>query len=195
LRISGVAWAGWLYQAPKDYEECIEEAQSVGSDQRASLIADCGVRFAGRRKSGGGYTYNDFMQNRSFDIAGPNPSPEELKQIDREYVAYLAAERKNAIAAELAKKQNEQLQADLERAQLPSDSTATVGPPLVITPKNLALRAAPKNVDRSKTIGCNDDTLSCGWSKFSEKLRSAYMSFSLPRGLESGIGQMHRAWP
>jgi hypothetical protein len=173
----GLSARWWLYQAPTDYEECTEEAQSRASDQRASLITDCGVKFAGRRKSGGGYAYYDFMQNRHFDIAGPNPSPEELKQIDREYVAYLAAERQNAIAAALAKKQNEQIKANVERAQQPNVSTASVGPPLVITPKNL-VEAEPKNIDRPKRTSCDDDTLACSWTKFSEKLRGAFDSTS-----------------
>jgi hypothetical protein len=55
------------------------------------------VQFAGRRKMGGGYTYYDFMQNRHFDISGPNPSPEEMRQIDQEYTAYLGDQRRESI--------------------------------------------------------------------------------------------------
>jgi len=51
-------------------------------------MTECNVRFAGRRKADGGYTYYDFMQDRIFDIAGPNPTAEERKQIDREYINY-----------------------------------------------------------------------------------------------------------
>ncbi len=51
--------------------------------RRAAALAECNAKFAGRRKPGGGYTYYDFMQNRSFDIAGPNPTPEEQRKIDR----------------------------------------------------------------------------------------------------------------
>src|SRR5260370_814686 len=90
------------------------------------------------------------MQNRHFDIAGPNPSPEELKQIDYEYTAYLDVQRRNAIAAALAKKQSEQIQADSEKAQQPTGSTSSVGPPMVITPTNLPATGAKESVDRSR---------------------------------------------
>ena len=46
-----------------------------GGDEggKTASLAECNAKFAGRRKPGGGYTYFDFMQNRSFDIAGPEP--------------------------------------------------------------------------------------------------------------------------
>jgi hypothetical protein len=79
--------------------------------------------------------YYDFMLDRSFYIAGPNPTAGERKQIDREYIEFLDAQRRETISAELAKRQNEQLRADLEDARQP------VGPPLVLTPKNPSLAA------------------------------------------------------
>jgi hypothetical protein len=160
---------GWWHQAPRDYEECVNEVGS--SDQRASLLTDCGVKFAARRKDGGGYTYFDFMQNRSFDLTGPNPSPEERKQMDREYIAYLAAERQKAIVAET--KKNEQVKADLENVKQPTDSISSVGPPLVIIPKT-PTSLGPKNYDRLKATTCNDDSLSCSWSKLSMKLKESF---------------------
>jgi hypothetical protein len=72
-------------------------------------MTDCGVRFAGRRKESGGYTYYDFLQNRSFDIAGPNPTEEGRKRIDMAYVSFLDSERREAVAAELAKSRVEKL--------------------------------------------------------------------------------------
>jgi hypothetical protein len=57
-------------------------------------MMDCSARFAGRRKLGGGYTYFDFMQDRSFDIAHPNPTAEERSRIDREYVHFLDMQRR-----------------------------------------------------------------------------------------------------
>ena len=176
--LGGAAW--WLNHPPRDYEECLEDAQNkkLTTEERTSVITQCGVRFAGRRKADGAYSYYDFMQNRSFDIAGPNPSPEEQKQIDREYLAYLAAERQREIAAALAKKQNEQILADREREQQSNGSTASVGAPMVITPKNLKAAAVPKAVDPLKVTNCNDNSLSCGWSKFSAKLKDAFDSAS-----------------
>jgi len=118
------------------------------------------------------------MQNRHFDIAGPNPSPEELKQIDYEYTAYLDVQRRNAIAAALAKKQSEQIQADSEKAQQPTGSTSSVGPPMVITPTNLPATGAKESVDRSRAARCDDGSLSCNWSKFSATIKGAFDSSS-----------------
>src|SRR2546428_41375 len=75
----------WSTRAPVDFEECADLAEKAATrEARTSEIAACNAKFAGRRKSGGGYTYFDFMQNRSFDIAGPNPTKEEQKHIDEQ---------------------------------------------------------------------------------------------------------------
>src|ERR1700686_5382435 len=119
-------WLGFHESQPqlaRDFEECVEqvEAKSPDNDERRALTTACNARFAGRRKAAGGYTYYDFMQNRNFDIAGPNPTAQERKQIDREYMGFLDAQRREAVSAELAKRQNEQLRADLESARHPSE--------------------------------------------------------------------------
>ena len=125
-----------LAHVPRDYEECSELAGfTPSSKERASMLGQCNARFAGRRKVDGGYSYYDFMQNRHFDIAGPTPSPDELKEIDKEYLIYLDAQRRSAIAA--AEKQKTLLQADLESASQPPEPRKTVGPPLMITPTNV----------------------------------------------------------
>jgi hypothetical protein len=53
------------------------------------------------------------MQGRNFDIAGPNPTAEERKWIDREYIGLLDTPRRETVAAEIAKRQDQQLRADL----------------------------------------------------------------------------------
>jgi hypothetical protein len=117
--------------------------------------------------------YHDFMQNRHFDIAGPNPSPEELKKIDLEYTDYLEGQRRQALAAALAKKQSDQ--ADLESAQQqPTGTTPSVGTPMVITPKKLPATGAKEPSDRSRAARCDDGSLSCSWSKFSATVKSAF---------------------
>ena len=127
-----------LAHVPRDYEECSELAGSTPSSrERASMLGQCNAQFAGRRKADGGYSYYDFMQNRHFDIAGPTPSPDELKKIDKEYMIYLDAQRRSAIAAAFAEKQETLLQADLESAPQPPEPRIKVGPPLVITPTNV----------------------------------------------------------
>ncbi len=161
-------------QSALDFEECAEQVQAQlqaktpGSDESGAPMTDCYTRFAGRRKPGGGYTYYDFMQDRTFDIAGPNPTAEERKQIDRDYMAFLDAQRRETISAEFAKRQNEQLRADLESARQP------VGPPMVLTPKNPASAAAKRPADRSKR--CEEASIACSWAKLSAVVKNAFAS-------------------
>jgi hypothetical protein len=131
---------------------------------------NCSARFAARRKPGGGYTYYDFMQDRKFDIAGPNPTADERKQIDREYMGFLDAQRREAVSAELSMRQNERLRADLESARQP------VGPPIMLTPLNLPPKATKHSVDRAKSISCNEPSLSCSWARLSTAVKNAFAS-------------------
>jgi hypothetical protein len=75
-----VLWLGFRGSPPqlaRDFEECVEQVQAkLQSNDERALMTDCYARFAGRRKAGGGYTYYDFMQDRNFDMAGPNPTVE-----------------------------------------------------------------------------------------------------------------------
>jgi len=172
-----VLWLGFRESPPQsaqDFEACVEQAQAKApsNDGRGVSMTDCSARFAGRRKAGGGYTYYDFMQGRNFDIAGPNPTAEERKQIDRDYMGFLDAQRREAVSAELAKRQNEQLRADIESARQP------VGPPIVLTPSNSVPLPAKRPADRSKSAHCEDDSLSCSWAKFSAVVRNAFASSS-----------------
>src|ERR1700730_16559618 len=98
----------WSSRAPADFEECADSAEKVATKEaRTAALSECNAKFAGRRKPGGGYSYFDFMQNRNFDIAGPNPTPEEQKQIDEQYTAYLDDQRRSSIAAAFAVKQQQ----------------------------------------------------------------------------------------
>lgn len=173
-------WLGvqrWPVYDPQDYEQCLEsiETKALSNEERATMIIRCGAQFAGRRKSGGGYTYHDFMQNRHFDIAGPNPSPEEHKKIDQEYTGYLESQRREAQTAAWAKKQSDQ--ADLEKAQQqPTGTTPSVGLPMVITPKNVPATGPKGSPNRSVAGQCEDGSLSCSWSKLSATLKNAWGS-------------------
>lgn len=164
------AWIG--SSAPrvaKDYEDCAEEAQAnaTSSVEYSKLIIHCGERFAGRRKAGGGYAYFDFMQNRTFDIAGPNPTEDERKQIDHSYMEFLGAQRREMLLSDLAKAQANQEQAGLDRVQ------QGAGPPLALTPKiPLPLKRPP--IVRTRV--CEDGSLSCSWAKLSAAVRSAFAS-------------------
>jgi hypothetical protein len=172
-----VLWLGFRGSPPqlaRDFEECVEQVQAKppSNDERGALVTDCNARFAGRRKAGGGYTYYDFMQNRNFDVAGPNPTAEERKHIDRAYMDFLDAQRREAVSAELAKRQNETLQADLESARQP------VGPPTVLTPTNSPPATPIRPIARSKSTHCEDNSLSCSWAKFSAVVKNAFASSS-----------------
>lgn len=171
LLILVVVWLGFRASSPqvaRDYEECVELAQAnpPSDNELGTLLTGCNVRFAGRRKLDGGYAYYDFMQDRSFDIAGPNPTAEERQQIDRAYLGYLDAQRREAVSAELAMRQNETLRADMERAR------QAVGPAMVLTPANSP--SAKRTADRAKTTGCSDASLSCSWSKLSTAVKNAF---------------------
>jgi hypothetical protein len=154
----------------RDYEECVEALTAAASLQPSgasleygpgSSTTECSERFAGRRKPGGGYTYYDFLQDRSFDIDGPNPTAEERRRIDIEYIGYLDNQRRERVSAELAKKKDEELQADLERTRQP------VGPPLILTPKVTPAQTSKRSLDRTKPHRCEDTPLACMWSKLS----------------------------
>jgi hypothetical protein len=178
----GLRW--WPAPAPQDYEECSEAAAKAVSsnDERALLIAQCDKQFVGRRRPGGGYTYFDFLQNRRFDIAGPNPTPEEQKNFDQEYIAYLNAQRRDAMAAALAEKQR--AEADVQNERFATGSINPPGAPLAITP-NLAIASnnvqppkAASQVARSKAQRCEPASLSCSWTKFSAGIKNFFGSYA-----------------
>ncbi|MGA2999448.1 hypothetical protein [Bradyrhizobium sp.] len=167
LLAAAAIWRSLEPNSVRDYEDCIEEAQSTASSsiEYSKLASHCGERFAGRRKAGGGYTYFDFMQNRSFGIAGPNPTEDERKQIDRAYLEFLATQRKELLSSVLAKALADQEHRSFARQD--------VRPLLALTPK-IPLPAKRPPVERSKS--CEDGSLSCSWAKLSAAVRNAFAS-------------------
>jgi hypothetical protein len=107
------------------------------------------------------------MQNRSFDIAGPNPTEDERKQIDRSYMEFLGLQRREILSSDLAKAQADQEQATLERGR------QDAGAPLVLMPK-IPLPVKRPPIERSKA--CEDGSLSCSWEKLSTAIRNAFAS-------------------
>ena len=153
----------WGARIPADYEECAEGAEkAVPKEAKTRQLAECGAKFAARRKVGGGYSYFDFMQNRHFDIAGPNPTPEEQKHIDEQYAEYLSRERQSAITAAFTRKQQQ-----LQRAAPESEKKSAV--PL------------PVNRPRATTVGyagsrqanatCAKDSFSCNWPRLAAGIK------------------------
>jgi hypothetical protein len=158
--------AQWWSHTPADFEECADAAeQAATKEAKASALTECNAKFAGRRKPGGGYTYFDFMQNRSFDIAGPNPTPEEQKHIDEQYTAYLDDQRQSNIAAAFAAKQQQLQQAsftsEAEKGSVPVPVPAPNKPPV----------AAGELRSRLKPANCPRHSFSCEWPRLSEGIK------------------------
>lgn len=174
------AHAQWWSHAPVDFEECADAAEKAANkEQRTSALTQCNAKFAGRRKPGGGYTYYDFMQNRSFDIAGPNPTPEEQKRIDQQYTEFLDQERRDNIAAAFAAKQQQQQQ-QVQQATFRSNEarnsvTKSSEPekvPLPVQAPNKQQVAAANAKLRAKAAHCAQQSysFSCEWPRLSESI-------------------------
>jgi CRISPR/Cas system-associated endonuclease Cas1 len=112
------------------------------------------------------------MQDRSFDIAGPNPSAEEQKHIDEQYTIYLENQRRSTIAAAFAARQQQQLQAALK-----SDA------PKVPLPQQRPKQAAAPAADMRpryrggecarQSFSCDFPRLSDTWNDFKKLLTSS----------------------
>lgn len=154
----------WKLYAPKDFEECSQSAAQPGlsKDAQAKIISECDSKFAGRRKAGGGYTYFDFMQNRHFDIAGPNPTPQELKRMDQEYLAYLEMNRETPIEVADAG----QAIAAINNQMKPIGYQKQAQPKVAVKQPVAANRARVR-----KEAACKGDALSCGWAKITTTVK------------------------
>ena len=155
----------WGSRTPADFEECADSAEKIAAKEaRTAALSECNAKFAGRRKPGGGYSYFDFMQNRNFDIAGPNPTPEEQKQIDEQYTAYLDNQRRSSIAAAFATKQQQLKQAspknESEKAPV---ATGSLGKPQAA--------AAAGDIKHLRAANCAQHSFSCDWPRLSEGIK------------------------
>jgi hypothetical protein len=164
------AQAQWWSRAPVDFEECADKAEKAATrEEKTAQLTDCNAKFAGRRKPGGGYTYFDFMQNRSFDIAGPNPTPEEQKKIDEQYTAFLERERRSRIAAAFTAKQELLQQTSLTNEKVPLPVEAPNKP-----------QAASEIKPHPKAGNCARHSFSCDWPRLSEGWKDLKKLFSGP---------------
>jgi hypothetical protein len=173
--------AEWWSHAPADFEECADVAEKAATKEaKTEALADCNAKFAGRRKVGGGYTYYDFMQNRSFDIAGPNPTPEEQKYIDQQYTLYLERQHNNNVTPAFVERPQPQvlqpasLRRGPERAAIEPERVPIPMQRPIRSPTAGNLAAANEARARAKAATCareaNKDTFSCNWPLLSEKL-------------------------
>jgi hypothetical protein len=176
--------AQWWRSAPVDFESCADEAERAKTkEEKTAKLAECNAKFAGRRKPGGGYTYYDFMQDRTFEIAGPNPTPEEQKRIDEQYTAYLERERRSNIAAALAAKQQPpEPPPTLGWQQVSLRTEQTLPPPAPLpaeTEKVPVPVASPiKQAERRRAAQCAKDQFSCEWPRLSEKVNELKKLFN-----------------
>jgi len=157
------AHAQWWRSTPVDFESCADTAEKAKSkEEKTAALAECNAKFAGRRKPGGGYTYYDFMQDRTFDIAGPNPTPEEQKHIDQQYTAYLENQRRNTIVAALAAKhhQQQELQQGVQQVTLRTEAEKVPVP----------VASPVKQAARIKASNCAKNAFSCEWPRLSQSI-------------------------
>ncbi len=161
--------AQWWRGTPRDFEECADVAEKAKTkEDKTSQLGDCNAKFAGRRKPGGGYTYYDFLQDRSFDISGPNPTPEEQKKIDQEYARYLEKQRRESMTAALALKQQQEAQVQLPPMQSPPQpdvQKVTLRTDTVRVPVPVA--SPVKRAERIRAAKCAKDSFSCDWPRVS----------------------------
>lgn len=165
--------AQWWSRAPADFEECADVAEKAATTEaRRAALTECNAKFAGRRKPGGGYSYFDFMQNRSFDIAGPNPTPEEQKHIDQQYTEFLDRERQSTIAAAFTAKQQQVQQTSLRVEKVP----------LPVAAPNKPAAVASDLRSRAKTANCAPGSFSCDWPRLSESIKDLKKLFGASQG-------------
>ena len=157
------AHAQWWRSTPVDFESCADTAEKAKSkEDKTAALAECNAKFAGRRKPGGGYTYYDFMQDRTFDIAGANPTPEEQKHIDHQYTAYLENQRRSSIAAAFTAKQAQQREAQQSVQQVALRTEVEKIPVPVASPV--------KQAARIKASNCAKNAFSCEWPRLSQSI-------------------------
>jgi hypothetical protein len=171
--------AQWWRSAPVDFESCADVAEKAKTkEEKTAQLAECNAKYAGRRKPGGGYTYYDFMQDRTFDIAGPNPTPEEQKKIDEQYTAYLERERRNHAAAALAAKQQQQRDPPPPAQEWQQVSLRSEPPPVEIEKVPVPVASPVKQAARLRAMQCARDQFSCEWPRLSEKVNELKRLFN-----------------
>jgi hypothetical protein len=177
--------AGWWKRAPVDFEECAEQAETAATkEDKTAALAECNSKFAGRRKPGGGYTYYDFLQDRSFDIAGPNPTPVEQKYIDQQYTLYLEKQRQSSIAAAAAatQQQEQEQQQALQRASLRTEVVRVPIPQARPNKPIVTQAGANDNRQHSRTGDCAKQSFSCEWPRLSETINDLKKLFGVAPG-------------
>ena len=161
--------AQWWRSAPYDFESCADVAEKAKTkEEKTTKLAECNAKFAGRRKASGGYTYYDFMQDRTFDIAGPNPTPEEQKKIDEQYTAYLERERRNHAAAQAAAARQPEPAQGIQQVSLREEAAPSA--PAETEKIPIPVASPVKQAARLRAAHCAKNQFSCEWPRLSESL-------------------------
>jgi hypothetical protein len=174
--------AGWWQRAPVDFEECAEQAGTAATkEDKAAALGECSSKFAGRRKAGGGYSYYDFLQDRSFDIAGPNPTPDEQKYIDQQYTLYLERQRQSRVQAAITAKQQqeEEQRQELQQASLRTEAERVPIPHARPSKLIAAQVAGNESRLRGHAGNCPKDSFSCEWPRLSETINDLKKLFGV----------------
>ena len=111
------------------------------------------------------------MQNRSVDIAGPNPTPEEQRYIDEQYTAFLDRERQSSITAAFNAKQLQAQQVSLQQQAATAPVPMPRPAPAMRTPM-AGLKPQPK------ITGCAKHSFSCEWPRVAEGIKDLKKLFS-----------------
>ena len=159
------AHAQWWRSTPVDFESCADAAEKAKSkEEKTSALAECNAKFAGRRKPGGGYTYYDFMQDRTFDIAGPNPTPEEQKQY-RPAIYRLSREpapqhHRRGLHGQATTQQQQESQRGVQQVALRTEVEKIPVP----------VASPVKQAARIKASNCAKNAFSCEWPRLSQSI-------------------------
>jgi hypothetical protein len=183
--------AQWWRSAPVDFESCADVAEKATTkEEKTTKLAECNAKFAARRKPGGGYTYYDFMQDRTFDIAGPNPTADEQKKIDEQYTAYLERERRNHVAAALAAKQAQTEPPPPQEVQQASlRSEQPLPPPVEVERIPVPVASPVKQAARIRAAQCAKNQFSCEWPRLSEKVNELKKLFNPQQQQQAAVRQ------
>ena len=173
--------AQWWRSAPVDFESCADVAEKAKTkEEKTAKLAECNAKFAGRRKPGGGYTYYDFMQDRTFDIAGPQPDAgraEENRRAIYRLPRARAAQQHRRGAGGQAATAGAAAGAGMA-AGLAAHRTGRSPPPAETEKVPVPVASPVKQAARIKAAQCAKNQFSCEWPRLSESINELKRLFN-----------------
>ena len=186
--------AQWWRSAPVDFRSCADVAEKANTkEEKTAKLAECNAKFAGRRKPGGGYTVLRFLQDRTFDIAGPNPTPEEQKESTSNIPPISSASGAATSPQRWRPSSNSRSRRRRRGGQQVSLRTEQAAPLLAETEKVPVPVASPvKQAARIRAAQCAKNQFSCEWPRLSEKVNELKKLFN-PQQPQQQAGQEEEA--